>query len=69
MRDSLRHFAAEGTGNLITIDGSVDGMSNTIRQMMAAGHFIGNPPGGNGNGSGDQVDPVGLPVIPLPPDI
>jgi len=41
--EAIRHFAAEGTGNLITIDGSVDGMSTTIRQMMAAGHFIGNP--------------------------
>ena len=63
--EALRHFAAEGTGNLITIDGSVDGMTNTIRQMMAAGHFIGNPP----NGGGDQIDPAGLPVIPLPPDL
>jgi regulator of protease activity HflC (stomatin/prohibitin superfamily) len=66
--EALRHFAAEGTGNLITIDGSVDGMSNTIRQMMAAGHFIGNPPGG-ADDDADHVDPVGLPVIPLPPDI
>ena len=46
--EAIRHFAAEGEGNLITLDGSVDGKSSTIRQMMAAGHVIGNPLDGSG---------------------
>lgn len=71
--EAIRHFAAEGTGNLITIDGSVDGMSNTIRQMMAAGHFIGDPTGGAGAGNGavpppTHVEPMGMPLVPRPPE-
>jgi regulator of protease activity HflC (stomatin/prohibitin superfamily) len=33
--ETLRNVSAEGRGNLITFDGSVDGMSRTLRQMMA----------------------------------
>ena len=35
--EALRHFAAEGTGNAIFLDGSTDGMEQTLRQMMALG--------------------------------
>ncbi|MFZ4518718.1 MAG: SPFH domain-containing protein [Microthrixaceae bacterium] len=34
--ESLRHVAEAGRGNLITLDGSVEGMERTMRQMMAA---------------------------------
>jgi regulator of protease activity HflC (stomatin/prohibitin superfamily) len=34
--ETIRNIAAEGKGNLITFDGSVDGMERTIRQLMAA---------------------------------
>lgn len=33
--EALRHFAAEGTGNVIFLDGSTEGMDTTLRQMMA----------------------------------
>lgn len=33
--ESLRHFASEGKGNAIFLDGSVEGMEKTMRQMMA----------------------------------
>jgi regulator of protease activity HflC (stomatin/prohibitin superfamily) len=33
--EALRHFAAEGTGNVIFLDGSAEGMDATLRQMMA----------------------------------
>jgi regulator of protease activity HflC (stomatin/prohibitin superfamily) len=33
--ETLRNLASEGKGNLITLDGSVEGMERTLRQMMA----------------------------------
>ena len=33
--ESLRQFAQEGTGNAIFLDGSVDGMAHTLRQLLA----------------------------------
>jgi regulator of protease activity HflC (stomatin/prohibitin superfamily) len=33
--EALRHFANEGTGNAIFLDGSTDGMTETVRRMMA----------------------------------
>jgi regulator of protease activity HflC (stomatin/prohibitin superfamily) len=68
--EAIRHFANEGEGNLITLDGSLDGMTNTIRQMMAAGHVIGGERTG-GNGSGPQgpaswAPPAGPPPPPAP---
>jgi len=33
--EALRHFAAEGTGNAIFLDGSTNGMEQTLREMMA----------------------------------
>lgn len=69
--EAIRHFAAEGEGNLITLDGSVDGMSTTIRQMMAAGHFIGNPVDGAAEtGPSSTLPPtsgLGLPIVPPDP--
>jgi regulator of protease activity HflC (stomatin/prohibitin superfamily) len=70
--EAIRHFAAEGEGNLITLDGSVDGMSSTIRQMMAAGHVIGNPLDGSG-GAGQAaatsaVDGIGPADASVPRD-
>lgn len=62
--EAIRHFAAEGRGNLITLDGSIDGMSDTIRQMMAAGHWIGGGPNGDGHHPVDAV--AGTSGVPLP---
>ncbi len=33
--EALRHFAAEGKGNTIFLDGSVDGMERNLREMMS----------------------------------
>ncbi|WP_460470894.1 SPFH domain-containing protein [Emticicia fontis] len=33
--ESLKHFAEEGKGNVIFLDGSVDGMERTMKQMQA----------------------------------
>jgi regulator of protease activity HflC (stomatin/prohibitin superfamily) len=33
--ESLKHFAEEGKGNVIFLDGSVDGMEKTMKQLMA----------------------------------
>jgi hypothetical protein len=41
--ESLRHFASEGRGNAIFLDGTVDGMERTIKQMMAI-EKLGTPP-------------------------
>lgn len=32
--EALRQFASEGRGNLISLDGSIDGMNKTLRQLM-----------------------------------
>lgn len=33
--ESLKHFAEQGRGNTIFLDGSADGMQHTLKQMMA----------------------------------
>jgi regulator of protease activity HflC (stomatin/prohibitin superfamily) len=33
--ESVKNFAQEGKGNVIFLDGSIDGMQNTMKQMMA----------------------------------
>jgi regulator of protease activity HflC (stomatin/prohibitin superfamily) len=33
--ESLRHFAEQGKGNVIFLDGSTDGMERTMKQMLA----------------------------------
>jgi len=33
--DALKHFSENGTGNTIFLDGSVDGMQQTLKQLMA----------------------------------
>lgn len=35
--ESLRHFAQEGEGNVIFLDGSTENMQRTMREMMALG--------------------------------
>jgi regulator of protease activity HflC (stomatin/prohibitin superfamily) len=35
--ESLRHFAQEGEGNVIFLDGSTENMQRTMREMMAIG--------------------------------
>jgi regulator of protease activity HflC (stomatin/prohibitin superfamily) len=35
--EALRHFAAEGTGNVIFLDGSSEGMERNMQQLMALG--------------------------------
>lgn len=42
--ESVRHFAAEGNGNVIFLDGSTEGMENTLRQMMAINQKATLPP-------------------------
>lgn len=32
--ETMRNIASEGSGNLITLDGSTDGMTKTLRQLM-----------------------------------
>jgi prepilin-type processing-associated H-X9-DG protein len=33
--DAIKHFSENGRGNTIFLDGSVDGMEKTIKQLMA----------------------------------
>jgi prepilin-type processing-associated H-X9-DG protein len=33
--ETLKHVAENGKGNVIFLDGSVDGMEHTVKQMMA----------------------------------
>jgi hypothetical protein len=33
--ETMRHIATDGNGNLITFDGSVRGMEQTLQQLMA----------------------------------
>ena len=33
--ESIKHFAEQGKGNVIFLDGSVDGMQKTIKEMAA----------------------------------
>jgi regulator of protease activity HflC (stomatin/prohibitin superfamily) len=33
--EAIKNFASEGTGNVIFLDGSTDGMNKTMKQMMA----------------------------------
>jgi hypothetical protein len=33
--EALKHFAEQGKGNTIFLDGSAEGMQQTLRQMMA----------------------------------
>ncbi|MGD9705043.1 MAG: SPFH domain-containing protein [Acidimicrobiia bacterium] len=33
--EAMRHFASEGTGNALFLDGSPDGMERTLKQLMA----------------------------------
>ncbi|MBI5217437.1 MAG: SPFH domain-containing protein, partial [Bacteroidia bacterium] len=35
--ESIKHFAETGKGNVIFLDGSVDGMQKTMQQVMAMG--------------------------------
>ena len=37
--DAIKHFAENGQGNLIMLDGSTDGMNRSINQMMAMGRL------------------------------
>ena len=32
--ESIKHFAEQGNGNVIFLDGSVDGMQKTVQQLM-----------------------------------
>ncbi|MCC2677613.1 MAG: hypothetical protein K0R29_189 [Pseudobdellovibrio sp.] len=40
--ESVRHFAEEGKGNVIFLDGSTEGMEKTMKQMMALTHASSN---------------------------
>jgi hypothetical protein len=33
--EAVKNFAQDGKGNVIFLDGSIDGMQNNIKQMMA----------------------------------
>ena len=36
--DSIKHFAEQGKGNVIFLDGSYEGLEKTMKQMMALSH-------------------------------
>lgn len=40
--EAIKNFAQEGNGNVIFLDGSVDGMQNNIKQMMALNQLDSN---------------------------
>lgn len=42
--DAIKHFAENGEGNVIFLDGSSEGMNKTIREMMGMGKQFMNPP-------------------------
>jgi prepilin-type processing-associated H-X9-DG protein len=33
--EAIKHFSEQGKGNVIFLDGSVDGMQKTMQQLMA----------------------------------
>ena len=33
--EAIKHFAEQGKGNVIFLDGSTEGMDNTMKQIMA----------------------------------
>jgi hypothetical protein len=33
--EAIKNFATDGTGNVIFLDGSTDGMNKTLKEMMA----------------------------------
>lgn len=37
--DALKHFAEQGKGNVMFLDGSNEGFENTVKQMMAINHL------------------------------
>jgi len=41
--EALKNFAQEGKGNVIFLDGSVEGMDKTMKQMMAINQLEINP--------------------------
>jgi regulator of protease activity HflC (stomatin/prohibitin superfamily) len=41
--ESIRHFAEEGQGNVIFLDGSSENMQRTLHQLMAISKGIGMP--------------------------
>lgn len=40
--EAIKNFAADGTGNVIFLDGSTDGMNKTLKEMMAMNQIQGN---------------------------
>jgi hypothetical protein len=40
--EAVKNFAQEGKGNVIFLDGSLEGMQNTLRQMMAINQLDNN---------------------------
>jgi len=42
--EAIKHFAEQGKGNVIFIDGSTDGMQKTMQQMMAISKMESNAP-------------------------
>jgi hypothetical protein len=39
--EAVRHFAEEGQGNVIFLDGSTDNMKRTMHEMMAVSKGVG----------------------------
>lgn len=42
--ESLKHFAEQGKGNVIFLDGSTDSMQRNMRELMAMGQLAQRPP-------------------------
>lgn len=45
--ESVKNFAENGKGNMIFLDGSVDGMQKTMKQMMGMNKMMGDNSNGN----------------------
>jgi regulator of protease activity HflC (stomatin/prohibitin superfamily) len=54
--ESLKHFAEQGKGNVIFLDGSTEGMQRNMREMMAIGEL-----------KKTQMMPMPRPTPPRPP--
>ncbi len=44
--EAIKHFAEQGKGNVIFLDGSTDGMEQTMKQMMALRQLAADAPNG-----------------------
>ncbi|CCH53223.1 band 7 protein [Fibrisoma limi BUZ 3] len=58
--EAVKHFAENGQGNVIFLDGSTDGMEKTMKQLMAIDKLNNGP---NGNGTDLNNGRIPTPII------